>query len=582
MTENTISPELLEPSLPGAWIAEHPGIWQMDLLSASEMARFCHDRGLSFSSFEDDIIQLWQLGLLKADLVESRREYKRAGLIDCGRNSRGHYIYSDERRLRKRPNGLRKSVKTAKSLPAGIKLLFHPFRYYVLYHLDKELELSISRMQMFNQEGYPRVLDIILSRFNNWSSSDQFIPRIKAWNDVASLTIITEPCMYVRIFRSIRYSLSEIQNMDTWREEIQSKIDRYWQDHVADLYQRIGIEGLEEIRQELCIVTQMLDSNRWVHTMLCLGRGNLRTELKDRLGGALILRTMAEMLRRATEKAFNTKLREEDELGFGWMPDDVKAKVYGSNRLLDGDENVAREFMRQYELHYGLRLRFYVEGATEWAALRHQFQAVGANYIEVINLAGEVAQKRGKGVSFRENLRSDIAMHVFSIVLIDGDRPDFVSAVKKAATDDEICGCFFISAKDFEFANFDLSELEEVLWLIASEDEENKVTEEDRQRLHEAIKNVSNAEELKKQAGKALPQLAHFTKGEKWGEKLIEYTWDHPDRQDNERQVIEAIRVALTTRTASYEITRREYRVDESTGQLVKRPPKLLKTDVPK
>ncbi len=572
MSDNTVSPKLLKPALPGAWIAEHHRIWQMNLLSASELARFSHDRGLSFSSFEGDIIQLWQLGLLKADLVKSRRKYKRVGLIDRGTNSYGYHVYSDERRLRQRPNGWRKPVKTARSLPSGLELLFHPFRYYVLYHLDRALELSISRMQMFNQEGYHRVLDIILSRFNQWSGSDQFVPRIEAWNEIASLAIVTEPCTYERVFRSIRYMLSEVNNIDTWMEEIRTQIDVYWKEHVAGLYQRIGIKRLEEIRQELCIATQMLDSNRWMHTLVCLGRGNLRIELKDRLGGALILRTMAEMFRRAEEKAFNTELREEDELGLGWMPEDVKAKVYGSNRLLDGDENVAREFMRQYELHYGLRLRFYVEGATEWAALQHHFQAVGATYIEVINLRGEVAQRGGKGVTFRENLRSDIAMHVFSIVLIDNDRSDFVSAVKKAAADDEVCGRFFISAKDFEFANFDLSELEEVLWIIASEDEENKVTEEDRRTLHEAIKNAKNAEELKKQAGKALPQLAHFSKGGKWGEKLIEFTWDHLERQGKERQVIEAIRVALTTRTASYEVTRREYRVDENTGQLIKRP----------
>ncbi len=315
----------------------------------------------------------------------------------------------------------------------------------------------------------------------------------------------------------------------------------------------------------------MLDTNRWVHTLLCLGRGNLRTETKDRLGGALILRTMAEMLRRATEKAFNTELREEDELGFGWMPQNVKEKVFGSNRLLDGNENVAREFMRQYELHYGLRLRFYVEGATEWAALHDFFQTIGANYIEVINLRGEVAQKGGKGVTFRENLRSDVAMHVFSMVLIDGDRDDFVRAVKKAAKDDEICGCFFISKQDFEFANFEVAELKEVLWLIVSEDQDNKVVEEDRRTLHEAIKNAPNAEELKNQARRALPQLAHISKGETWGKRLMEFAWDHPLRQGKERQIIEAIRIALRTRTVSYEISRRDYRVDESTGQLVKR-----------
>jgi hypothetical protein len=45
----------------------------------------------------------------------------------------------------------------------------------------------------------------------------------------------------------------------------------------------------------------------------------------------------------------------------------------------------------------------------------------------------------------RENLHSDLDMHVFSMVLLDGDRPDFVSAVKEAAKNDEICGCFYIS-----------------------------------------------------------------------------------------------------------------------------------------
>lgn len=369
MPDNNISPELLEPFLPGALIAEHRHIWQMNLLNARELARFSKDRSLSFSS-EEDIVHLWQLGLLKADLVVSKKKLNRVGLVDRGTDDYGHHVYSDERQLRPRSKGLANSEKALRPIQSGVELLFHPFRYYVLYGLNRVLEIHISRMQMFLQEGYHRGLDFILSAFNRWSSSDQFVPRIKVWNDVASLAIVTEPCMYVRIFRSIRFSPQHVGNMDNGVEETNKQIDEYWQEHIADLYQKIGIERLEEIRQDLCVATQMLDSNRWVHTMLCLGRGNLRTELKDCLGGALILRTMAETIRRATEKAFNTQLREEDELGFGWMPENVKAKVYGSNRLLDGDENVAREFMRQYELHYGLRLRFYVEGATESAALR--------------------------------------------------------------------------------------------------------------------------------------------------------------------------------------------------------------------
>src|SRR5258707_5559934 len=114
--------------------------------------------------------------------------------------------------------------------------------------------------------------------------------------------------------------------------QIKQEIAEYWEQHIQKLYQRIGIERLEEIRKDLCVATQMLDSNRWVHTTLCLGKGKFRTESEGRLGGALLLRTMAEMLRRATEKAMNVMLREEDELGFGWVPENVKKELYGSNR----------------------------------------------------------------------------------------------------------------------------------------------------------------------------------------------------------------------------------------------------------
>src|SRR5437660_12477887 len=129
MAVSTDAPRLLEPSLPGSWIANYRHIWQMGLLNASELARFSHDRALSFSSFEGDIIHLWQLGLLKADLIVSRRKLNRVGLVSRGADDYGHHVYSDERQLRQRPNGWANAEKTLRPLHAGIELLFHPFRY---------------------------------------------------------------------------------------------------------------------------------------------------------------------------------------------------------------------------------------------------------------------------------------------------------------------------------------------------------------------------------------------------------------------------------------------------------------------
>src|SRR2546425_560867 len=157
MADNPISSELLEPALPGAWIAEHHRIWQMNLLKAYDLARFCDDRGLADFG-EKGIIQLWRLGLLKADLIESDEEFSYNGLVNRGVNRYGTYIYSDERQLQQRSEGWGDAAKTLTPLRDDVELLFHPFRYYVLYHLNRVLGVNIHKMQVFNQESMHKLL----------------------------------------------------------------------------------------------------------------------------------------------------------------------------------------------------------------------------------------------------------------------------------------------------------------------------------------------------------------------------------------------------------------------------------------
>jgi hypothetical protein len=224
MDENNTTAELLEPSLPGAWIVEHNRIGQISLLKAKELAQFCSDRGLS-DFREKGIIQLWQLGLLKADLIESDEEFIYDGLVTRGNDQYGQYRYSDERQLHQPTEGWGDAENTITPLNENITLLFHPFRYYVLYHIDRVLPgASISKMQMFNQGSYPRLLELVLSSFNNWAGSDQFIPTIRRWNDITSLCILTEPCTYQRIFHSIRYDPADVQNRQSGAEEINQHI----------------------------------------------------------------------------------------------------------------------------------------------------------------------------------------------------------------------------------------------------------------------------------------------------------------------------------------------------------------------
>ena len=115
MPDANTSSKLLEPALPGAWIAEHRRIWQMDFLNADKLARFSHDRGAAYFN-ETDIIQLWQLGILKADLIISPRKLRLVGLTYRGIDFNGFHMYSDERQLPRWKGGWANARKPLKPL----------------------------------------------------------------------------------------------------------------------------------------------------------------------------------------------------------------------------------------------------------------------------------------------------------------------------------------------------------------------------------------------------------------------------------------------------------------------------------
>ena len=131
---------------------------------------------------------------------------------------------------------------------------------------------------------------------------------------------------------------------------------------------------------------------------------------------------------------------EEDELGFGVWQKDSRRIIYGSERVLDAPRNISNELMRQYGLDYGVRVRCYVEGETEYGALNSIIKP--QNGIELINLGGNFIEGKKKGMAFRASLRNDKKSRIFSIVVLDNDRSDFVRAVRNAAAQDQMCGLF--------------------------------------------------------------------------------------------------------------------------------------------
>jgi hypothetical protein len=97
---------------------------------------------------------------------------------------------------------------------------------------------------------------------------------------------------------------------------------------------------------------------------------------------------MAETIRRATEAALGRELCEEDELGFGQWMDGARKAIYGTTRILDASKEVRRDFMTSMGLDHGPKVRCYVEGDTELAAL---VSAVGYGAgAEFVNLRGQI------------------------------------------------------------------------------------------------------------------------------------------------------------------------------------------------
>ncbi|MBN4080787.1 hypothetical protein JYT44_00340 [Caldithrix abyssi] len=556
----------VDPIQLSKWIAERPFLWQLKFLDERGLATFSRERGIGF--VDGHIKQLWQLCLLRADLVKSSEKLALSGLVEVGVDEMGRYLYADVRQPVKRSDGWGDALKDLDLIDSGVKLLFHPFRYYILYCLNRILgSFGHPIHVLISVEFYKQLIEDDISSFQRRSSKPDFLKKLPYWNSVTSLAIATEPCIFGSMFETLSRPVT------ISKESFNKMIEEHWV-NIVQLYKGIEEGQIDEIRRDLCTNAEILDTNKNVHTMIRLMQGKKRLKIKGRLGGALHLIIMAEMLRRAFERVFEVELREEDELGFGIIPRDIKKAMYGSNRVLDGDRQVANEFLRSLGLDYGVGIRCYLEGYTEYGALNSVFE--NYNAIELINLKGGFIEKGGKRLSFRSSFRNDLNSGIFSFVMVDKDKSDNVRAVLKAAENDEICGRIFLLDPDFELENFTLFELEEIVWGIAVE---NGASNESREDLHRALQEAKSGDDIINFAKQAVLELSHLSKGEKWGERLVDFAWDNPEMKDENtggtktRLIIEAVNTAvrLATSTSDYQYYRTNYRINPKTGNLERR-----------
>lgn len=333
---------------------------------------------------------------------------------------------------------------------------------------------------------------------------------------------------------------------------------------VVDIPIGPGIQGL---RQDLCQDAEIIDRNKMVHVLLRLMSNHERLKLRSSLGAAMVLLSMAEIIRRAAEDATGEQFPEEDILGFGQWMDGARKSLYGSGRILDAPSEVRRDFLSTMGLDYGVKVRCYLEGETELGAIT---SAVGdGGGAEFVNLRGQVIEKKGKGLSFVGSLKNDIRSHVFSIVLLDGDSSDNVRALRKAAADDKFFGRFFVASPDFEFANFSIDELLDVALDHVADNETEVPSRSD---ILPQVQMAKSGKEFFK--GLKSAGISNVEKSEDWGEALMAYAVRRPELPEGHAQagktrpVIEAARIVINTRRAGYVRSMERYEVDPDTGEL--------------
>ena len=541
-------------------IASSEEIIQSKLLNPNDLAKYSHSHGLSLLS-KKYIVGLWNIGLLQADVIYSSEELNVDGLCEVHNTHNEDYVYYDNRMAHTNTKGWGGSLTEELETIEKLELYFHPYRFYVLYNLERILSYRITPVQyLLNPDGANRLIDWENESFDKLTGSEDFIKKIYAWNSIADLIVFIEPWAYSKVFNKVHWHYPD--DVDTFNKK---KLVRLSQ--ITSHLEKLCLDDIEKVRQRLCIDMELLDENKILHILLRMMNSNIRDNLKGKIAGSMLVFTMAEMLRLACEETFNTKLKEEDELGFGVWMKGVKENMYGSGRLYDANRGVKNEFMRQYGLDYGIRARCYVEGETEAGALAGLLGI--STGIEVINLKGRVSAKGV--VAFRDSLKQDIESQVFSIVLIDNDRKDYVRAIKKAADDDEICGLFFISQPDFEFGNFELIELAEVIVAYAQSKDIHDLSVKG---VNRNIQGSSSGKELMEKINQTMPEIKGISKGEEWGKALIDYAAQNPNycSKDNvERPISEVVTILLRSLSVSYRTTRTKYRVSSETGKLVER-----------
>jgi len=179
-------------------------IRQIRLLDAQKFSKLLSDNHIGIIK-KKYIFQLWQTGLLKADVVKIEKKTKIKGMKYITQ-SNNYFLYHDQRVIKLRETGYGDSFVNLKEPSIKMEPFFHPFRSYVVYRLVRALNPHIFKIQtLLFTKGYNELILSHIEFFKKWSSNKNTIELIEGWNSISLLCAIIESITHIYIFNKITF-----------------------------------------------------------------------------------------------------------------------------------------------------------------------------------------------------------------------------------------------------------------------------------------------------------------------------------------------------------------------------------------
>jgi len=420
-------------------------------------------------------------------------------------------------------------------------LRFHPFRILPLLKILDHCQLRVARSALITPDAR-RILDLCVTDLER--RQDQLATLAEQYNRIADLAILLEPIYWPKIV-----SLSVAVHAE-WSSRYRQKVVR----HIRLLDPAPWKAAHKQLRNDAA----ELDNNPELYLLLRVAPWREREAVRGGIGGALWIRHIAEVIRRAFEEAQVTQWEEEDQAHFLTNPN-VRHRKFGSDRPLK-DPTLTKPYLAyHFGLHTGSVVRWYVEGDTEYGAVSALLERPARFGVEVVNLGGKL-------VSLAQSLAEDLALRRFSLISFDTDERSNLKTMRAHAGRDRIVGAVAAHAPDFEFANFTIDELVEIA--ARFDDAQGFKGEHVRKASWEGIKKGRDFEARYRKVSERKRDI----KGEHWGKALAEYIREHPRRPDGkERPILQLLRAAMLSWNSNYDRHKQDFRIDPNTFQSVPR-----------